>query len=386
MPYLTMYATPAVHQITVDELLSGTFDISRYRVFPAKHQASNTRTVFLESPGLKVFDRCPISEFVSALAAFNQKYAPLIDEDRRMHYTSFHIPKSNGKLRRIDAPDDTLKKALYALKEIFESQGWALHHTTAFAYVRGRCAVDAVRRHQSNDSRWFLKLDFKDFFGSTTLDFLMEILAQIFPFSRLCANETWRDMLRRALSLCFYQGGLPQGTPISPLLTNLMMIPIDHQISNTLRDFDGNHFTYTRYADDILISSRKDFRFDSVLKLVENTLDTFHAPFRLNREKTRYGSRAGANWNLGVMLNQNNEITIGHKRKQQFRAVLTSYALDRKNGKPWPLYDVQVLMGQLNYYRSIEPEYINAAIRAIDEKFGTAIEAAIHQDLRGGAA
>ena len=52
------------------------------------------------------------------------------------------------------------------------------------------------------------------------------------------------------------------------------------------------------------------------------------------------------------MLNKDNEITIGHKNKKRFRAMVCSYLLDRQNGTPWSLHDVQVLAGLMSYYHT----------------------------------
>ena len=184
------------------------------------------------------------------LRDFNNTHAPLFEVERKSLYNSFKIPKQSGGLRPIDAPTKPLMEALRQLKAILEIQFRALYHTSAFAYVRGRCTVDSLKRHQQRESRWFVKLDFTNFFGSTTLDFVMSQLSMIFPFSEVMKSDEGKAQLTRAMSLCFLNGGLPQGTPISPLLTNLIMIPIDHQISNTLRDYNKQQFVYTRYADD----------------------------------------------------------------------------------------------------------------------------------------
>ena len=159
-----------------------------------------------------------------------------------------------------------------------------------------------------------------------------------------------------------------------------MMIPIDYVLSNELRS-NENHLVYTRYADDLLISSRNSFDCEWLQDYVISVLRSFNAPFILKKEKTRYGSSAGRNWNLGVMLNKDNQITIGHAKKKQFKAMLCSYINDHKNDISWDIHDVQVLQGLISYYRMVEKDYINYVINHNNEKFNVDLEKMIKEDL-----
>jgi hypothetical protein len=194
-------------------------------------------------------------------------------------------------------------------------------------------------------------------------------------------RQDGREELQKALDLCFLNNGLPQGTPISPFITNVMMIPIDHKISNTLRNFDCRRFVYTRYADDLLISCKIGFDNDLVQQFVACTLSEFNAPFKIKKEKTRYGSSAGRNWNLGLMLNGDNQITVGHKRKKQFKAMIENYMRDRRSGNDWDIHDIQVLGGLISYYRMVEKDYIDYVLRQYGNKHGLGIENCIKADL-----
>ena len=167
-----------------------------------------------------------------------------------------------------------------------------------------------------------------------------------------------------------------------PTLTNIMMIPIDFTLSKKLRDFEKQRFIYTRYADDFLISSKYDFDFRKVENLIVTTLRSFNAPFSIKSSKTRYGSSAGKNFNLGVMLNKDNQITIGHKKKRQFEAMISSYVMDKLNGKSWELNDVQVLEGYRNYYRMVEKDVIDRIVNHISNKFKVDIVNMIKDDIR----
>lgn len=332
-------------------------------------------------------------------AAINKRAAEIL-EDKGYEwldlYRTFWIPKKSidkrtgrNKLRRIDAPIPNFSSVLRELASIIEEgMGYNTYHTAAYAYVPNRSTFDSIKKHQSNHSRWMLKLDFSDFFGSTTLDFLMNQLSQIYPFSKWMMNEERKEKLTDVFSLCFLNGGLPQGTPISPLLTNLMMIPIDYELTKGFnqkaeeittfekRDDDErkHRLVYTRYADDMLISSRNGFRYNNVVKYIKEVLASFDAPFSLNDEKTRYSSSAGANWNLGLMLNKDNEITVGHRRKKQMNAMICNFILDSINGKDnYDKHDVEEIMGNISYLRSIEPDYTEKMINKYNSKYNTSV-------------
>ncbi len=378
MVYITVMQSPIYHQMTLEEFLFQNFQAQTI----LNTNVSNTRTYAYESVSEHFTSRIDTDALIRKLVRFNDQTEALRAQERSTLYETFHIPKKSGGLRRIDAPKPELMNALRNLKTIFEEDFHALYHTSAFAYVKNRCTVDAVKRHQKNNSKWFGKLDLHDFFGSTTLDYVIKMFSMVFPFSEIVKFPNGEAELRKALDLAFLNGGLPQGTPLSPLITNVMMIPVDYKLANAFRDFDKQRFIYTRYADDFIISSKVDFDVHRVEKLVVDTLHEFGAPFTINESKTRYGSSAGRNWNLGVMLNKDNEITVGHKKKRQFQSMLYNYITDKRKGISWPREDIQTMQGLHSYYRMVEPETIDAIVKHTNEKMETDILRLIKDDLR----
>lgn len=384
MYYVVMKQSPIYHQMSLEEFLFQPDTV----VNDVNPNLTNTRTYEVEEVSERLLRRFPSGAFAltQKLAEFNRQTENLRSVPRHDLYTEFYIPKKSGGLRRIDAPNDELMDALRRLKTILETDFRALYHTSAFAYVKKRSTIDALKRHQANESKWYAKYDLHNFFGSTTLEFLMRMLSMIFPFSEVIRSEEGKRELMKALELGFLDGGLPQGTPLSPLITNIMMIPIDYKLSNKLRDFNKQHYIYTRYADDFQISSRYAFSYREVENLLKQVLAEFNAPFSINSEKTRYGSSAGRNWNLGCMVcngaDGKVQITVGHKKKRQFKAMLNSYILDRKNGISWDKSDVQVLEGYRNYYRMVEGGTIDEIVSHLGEKYQVDVLQMIKADLR----
>ena len=391
MPYITLPIMPVFHQLTLMDILRGAVEV---KSAPVVWNETNTRTRWVESLDPKFLRQYDFIHMIYLLREFNDKHAALFEQDRASLYDSFKIPKRSGGLRQIDAPCPELMTALRELKVLFETEfspsrnRCSLYHTSAFAYVRGRSAKDALERHRGNKSNWFLKLDFSNFFGSTTKEFVLHMMTKVFPFSEVMKYASGRAALDRAVDLCFLNGGIPQGTPISPMLTNLIMLPIDYEMGRGLRSLekptadrpDGNRFCYTRYADDILISAKRGFSFTEVREILQKVLTHFEAPYICKEEKTHYGSRAGQNWSLGLMLNKDNDITIGWEKKKRLRAMVDSYMTRHEN---WSLSEIQSMAGQLSYLRQIEPEYFDRAMEYYAKRYGRSVLRRIKDDLRG---
>ena len=149
MPYITIKQPPAYRQISFEEMIAGVQDLSKY-VFA---NTSNTRTCYAEKLNPMLLKNTDINCMISLLTAFNSSNERLFARDRASLYRTFYIPKNSGGLRRIDAPEQELMTALRQLRALMEENMFALYHTSAFAYVRGRCTVDAIKRHQKNESK-----------------------------------------------------------------------------------------------------------------------------------------------------------------------------------------------------------------------------------------
>lgn len=377
MVYITTKYAPAHHQMTIEELFANRFSERRQ----PKRSTTSTRTIKVDDASPRLRESVDVSFLIRRLNEFNEQTSELRNAPRDSLYTTFYVPKRSGGLRQIDAPCEDLMDALRVLCKIFRDDFHALYHTNAYAYIPGRCTVDALKVHQANESRWFVSLDLSNFFGSTTLDFMVQQFGMVFPFSEVVKYPAGKDALRTALSLATKNGVLPQGTPASPMITNVMMIPIDFELSKRLRDFEKNRYVITRYADDFDVSSKYDFDPHKIEGLFREILASFNAPFRLNEKKTHYVSSAGKNYMLGLLLNKDNEITIGHKTKRQFQNMLHAYIMDRRNGRPWEIHDVQVLKGRYDYYRSVEKDAADGIINHMNNKLNADILSCIKEDL-----
>ena len=380
MVYIVVKQSPMYKQMSVEDLLFGSICDNLL----ISKNIGNTKTYCLEELPEKLHHAINKRALINKLKEFNQSVDHLRNIDRAKLYYSFLIPKKTGGTRRIDAPNPELMDALRSLKTLFETSFGAkvLYHTSAFAYIEGRSTIDAVKRHQANESRWYAKFDLSNFFGNTTMEFTMQQLSMIFPFSEIIKIPEGRLELEKALDLAFLNGGLPQGTPISPLITNIIMIPIDFKLKKSLRDFDGKYHVYTRYADDFIISSKYDLNFRNVEKLIADTITEFGAKFTLKPEKTRYGSTAGRNFNLGVVVTADNRITIGSRKKRQYKMLLNNFVMDSLSGNMWATEDVQHLQGIQSYYRMVEGDVIDQITKFIGDKHGVDIPQMIKEQLR----
>lgn len=290
--------------------------------------------------------------------------------DTSEHYTHFTIPKKSNpnKRRKIDAPDDLLSAIQVAYKIYIEDLLQVLPHKAAHAYVKEKSTVTAMQTHQKNNSKWYLQMDLKDFFNSINGEWLKKMLLEVYPF-KFIPEEELDDLIKISL----LKGVLPQGSHLSPTLTNLAMVPIDHDICESLHNYKGHHYVYTRYADDITISCKEKFDPDEIIKVIADIFfRKWKVPFKINNEKTRFGSTAGRNYHLGIIVNKDNKLSIGHEKNQKFRAQIFNFCTV---GTEWEVKDIQKMLGLISYYRAIEPTFVEKVLTKYGKKFNIDIEA-----------
>lgn len=315
-------------------------------------------------------------------------------------YTTTYIRKKSGKLRRIDEPDKELKLYQKKLAYVFSTKLDLIFPKNSYAYVKNRTTKQAVEVHINANS--MVKTDIKDFFTNCCFNTLMYAMENVYPF---CLMDT--TVLKVILKPCMlsYNGnyGLPQGAPSSPILSNIAMIPVDFKLSNIFEIDRIGRKKYTRYADDIIISSSRNSlhkTFKNVHSILTKTLNTYN--FNLNNSKTHYVRlRNGGNngeWILGMhMLSEkvlcwktevdNNgckhcvsdskRLTIGHNNKQILKATIWTFLADTRDGKLWSKEKVRQMVGKVNYWKYIEPDYVIKTIEKYENKSGIEYQKAI---------
>ena len=155
-----------------------------------------------------------------------------------VRYNEFTIPKRSGGTRTILAPEPDLK----------ELQRRLLHrllarlkvHPAAKGFERRQSIVTNARPHVGSTA--VVRMDIQDFFPSTATHRLREYFTAI----------GWdSEAVYLLLSWTTVDGGLPQGAPTSPRLSNLVNYEMDARLAGVAAKIGA---VFTRYADDITFS------------------------------------------------------------------------------------------------------------------------------------
>jgi hypothetical protein len=155
-------------------------------------------------------------------------------------YSVYQIPKRDGSLRTIEAPQAELKTVQRAtLDKLLHLIPLNPH---AEGFRRNRSIVSNSTRHVGQ--KVVIKVDLKDFFPSITADRVMGLFLAL-GFPRQVAS------LLARLTTC--NGRLATGAPTSPVISNLVCRRLDRRMASLGLK---SQFEYSRYADDLTFSSQ----------------------------------------------------------------------------------------------------------------------------------
>ncbi len=198
-------------------------------------------------------------------------------------------------------------------------------------------------------------MDFRNFFPSIKWRDLEPIINEWHKKSSLDWELT--DYAKRLIRLsCFDSNdSLPIGYPSSPVISNVVMFGLDKKIENIL-DNRGKYgrAIYTRYADDLVISTDKKNVCNEIRIAVSKLIDKSISPkLLLNLEKTKMGSStSGSAIVTGLRLSANGHITIHRKQKDHIRLLLSLYKKQQLNKD-----EEASLLGHLAYVRYVAPQF-----------------------------
>jgi RNA-directed DNA polymerase len=223
-------------------------------------------------------------EHLGALVGYKYEYILKISNKPIKFYRKFTIPKKSGGVRTIYEPLPSLKEIQrWILEEILNKRPVSRY---AKAYVPKRSIKENARFHVNQ--KVLLTIDVKDFFprlgfGKVYAFFIG--LGYSVPVSTILTN------------ICCLKGGLPQGAPTSPALSNLLMINADKRISGFTKKMQ---IRYTRYADDMTFSG--DFEPGMVIKFVRKVLNEMG--LKVNKKKLRVRRPGQRQEVTGVLVNE----------------------------------------------------------------------------------
>jgi RNA-directed DNA polymerase len=193
------------------------------------------------------------------------------------------IPKPNGGVRTLGIPTVLDRLVQQALLQILQPQFEPAFSEHSYGFRPGRNAWQAVRRAQSylkEGRRWVVDLDLEKFFDRVNHDILMSRIA------RRIKDERVLKLIRRYLEAGMMSAGMvsartegtPQGGPLSPLLSNILLTDLD-------RELERRGHRFCRYADDCNIYVKSKAAGDHAMAAITDYLEQ-KLKLRVNREKS----------------------------------------------------------------------------------------------------
>lgn len=233
-------------------------------------------------------------------------------------YRTFTIPKKAGGTRTIQAPEPRLALAqarlasrLYDCVSELQIEKPRYWHAS-YGFQKNKTIIGNARKHTRR--RYVFNVDIEDFFGTINFGrvrgfFIKDKTFQLDPAVATVIAQ-----------IACHNNSLPQGSPCSPIISNLIGNILDMRLLNLAREVKC---TYTRYADDLTFSTNLEYFPEEIAKndgtglwiegkRLRNEID--RSGFKLNPKKTRMNLRQSRQTVTGLVVNSKPNIPQDYYR------------------------------------------------------------------------
>lgn len=285
-------------------------------------------------------------------------------------YTVFEVPKRRGGVRTIKAPDVVLKSIQRKLSDLLQDCVDEIEAARAkpdkilHGFKRRRSIITNAAGHRRR--RWVFNVDLADFFASMNFGRVRGFFIKDKEFS------LHPDVATVLAQIACDGVALPQGSPCSPVVSNLVGRILDRRLAHLVSKC---RCVYTRYVDDLTFSTnRRDFP-QEIAVLREDHQSKWEvgdelkalitsSGFTINSEKTRMQYRDSRQDVTGLVVNERVNVRCEYRhevRAMVHRLITTGkFEIDGKSVVAGKLVSVRrqgalpELEGRLNFIRAID--------------------------------
>jgi len=272
------------------------------------------------------------------------------------------IPKPDGGVRLLGIPTVTDRLIQQAIAQVLSRLYDPSFSDHSYGFRPGRSAHDAVRKAKGyirEGYRWTVDMDLEKFFDKVNHDRLMSTLAKRIddkPLLKLIRKYLQSGVLINGIVLDTNEG-TPQGGPLSPLLSNIVLDELDIELEQR-----GHKFV--RYADDCNIYVKTKRAGERVMESIQSFIET-KLRLKVNEKKSAV-ARPWKRKFLGFSFTSNKEpkVRIAKESQQRMKKKIREIT-SRK--MPYPMeYRIrklnQYLIGWCGYFALADTKTIFAEL------------------------
>lgn len=255
-------------------------------------------------------------DLLYVLNVSSRKYDYLIYQKKNL-YISFYINKKQGGFRKILSPCYDLKRIQKELNVVLRNN-YEFNNVTIQGFVKYHSIKTNAIVHK--DANYIVNIDLKNFFDNIHFGRVRGMFMKSpFNFSDYIATNLAK--------LTCYEKKLPQGAPTSPTISNIICYRMDRELSHLCNKYNCR---YTRYADDITISTKMlylpkeiaKFR-DGQVILSSNITDIIkNEGFTINIDKLNISPNTDRQEVTGLIVNK--KVNVQKVYIKKLRALLNN--------------------------------------------------------------